>query len=76
MYLEPHAGDCCACQVYGCQPTWKKYLKQLAGRHTGDKFDEVMQQLTQLTQQVWALQEGSGEGRSSNRCLLFFPVFR
>ena len=53
-------------QVYGCQPKWKKLMKQLAGRRTEEKFDEVVQQLTELTAQVWELQEG-GPGGSSAR---------
>ena len=55
-------------QVYGCQPTWKKWVKRLAGRGTEEKFDEVVQQLTQLTQQIWALQEGSNQGAMTSRC--------
>ena len=54
-------------QVYGCQPKWKKLVKQLAGRRTEEKFDEVVQQLTSLTAQVWELQEGS-QGGSTSRC--------
>ena len=58
--------QCCR-QVYGCQPQWKKLMKQLVGRHTEDKFDEVVQQLTALTAQVWELQEGSQGGSTSRR---------
>ena len=55
-------------QVYGCQPTWKKWVKRLAGRGTEEKFDEVVQQLGQITQQIWALQEtGDSQGRTSSR---------
>lgn len=57
----------CARQVYGCQPQWRKLLKQLAGRRTEEKFDEVVRQLTALTAQVWELQEGS-QGGSTSRC--------
>jgi hypothetical protein len=61
---------CCrlAAQVYGCQPKWKKLMKQLAGRRTEEKFDEVVQVLTELTTQVWELQEEGGQGSSTSRC--------
>lgn len=54
-------------RVYGLQPRWKKYMKQLSGRRTERKFDEVVQQLAQLTQQAWALQEGPN-ANSNSRC--------
>ena len=54
-------------RVYGLQPRWKKYMKQLGGRRTEAKFDEVVQRLTLLTQQAWALQEGPNAS-STSRC--------
>lgn len=55
-------------RVYGLQPRWKKYMKQLSGRRTESKFDEVVQQLTQLTQKAWTLQEGPN-ANSNPRCV-------
>ncbi|BDA45524.1 probable serine/threonine-protein kinase CTR1 at C-terminar half [Coccomyxa sp. Obi] len=52
-------------RVYGLQPRWKKYLKQLGGRRTERKFDEVVQQLAQLTQRAWTLQEGPNANSNS-----------
>ena len=58
-------------RVYGFQPRWKKSMKQLSGRQTERKFDEVVQQLARLTQQAWILQEGPNAS-SNSRC--FHPL--
>lgn len=62
-------------RVYGLQPRWKKYMKQISGRRTEAKFDEVVQRLTLLTQQVWALQEGPNAS-STSRCAPFFTLLQ
>jgi len=63
------SGDCTSAsmQVYGYTPRWMKFAKQLTGRQPEAKFDEVVEQLSALTQQIWALQEGPG-ARESSRC--------
>ena len=54
-------------QVYGRQPRWKKYAKRMLQRSPDARFDEVVEKLTELTQQAWALQS-SRDPTASSRC--------
>jgi len=54
-------------QVYGNQPRWKKYAKRLMQRSPDARFEEVVEKLTELTQQAWSLQSPSNAGSASSR---------
>ena len=53
-------------QVYGMQPRWKKYAKRALQRSPDAKFEEVVEKLTELTQQAWSLQ--TNIDTASSRC--------
>ncbi len=54
-------------QVYGKQPRWKKYAKRLMQRSPDARFEEVVEKLTELTQQAWSLQTPGDAGSASSR---------
>ncbi len=55
-------------QVYGSQPRWKKYAKRALQRSPDARFDEVVEKLTELTQQAWTLQTNTNTAASRCNC--------
>ena len=46
-------------QVYGTQSRLRKWAKCLRRQHTIDKFDQVLQRLDELTEQVGELEQAT-----------------
>ncbi len=53
--------------MYGRQPRWKKYAKRMMQRSPDARFEEVVDRLTELTQQAWALQSSRDPSTASSR---------
>lgn len=62
-------------QVYGTQSRLRKWAKCLRRQHTIDKFDQVLQRLDELTEQVGQLEQAkqvSHTKMSVVEAILFF----
>ena len=61
--------------MYGTQSRLRKWAKCLRRQHTIDKFDQVLQRLDELTEQVGKLQQakqGCHTEMSGGKATLFF----